>query len=93
MSEFSFRIQLIHIVEKNLITNHIKQMLSKNFDTLIDENRFESVGLMYDLFYRVGLDGINDLREAFANYIKVKNLNEKKNLLIYFKGSWSSISN
>ncbi|CAF3396164.1 unnamed protein product [Rotaria sp. Silwood1] len=67
----STKVQLIHIVENNLITNHIKQMLSKNFDTLIDENRFISVALMYDLFLRIGPDGIHDLRESFGNYIKI----------------------
>ncbi|CAF2141394.1 unnamed protein product [Rotaria magnacalcarata] len=67
----STKLQLIHIVENNLITNHIKQMLSKSFDTLIDENRLSSVAAMYDLFLRTGPLGINDLREAFGNYIKV----------------------
>ncbi len=69
---------MIHIVENNLITNHIKQMLSKNFDALIDENRFTSVALMYDLFLRIGSTGITDLREAFGNYIKVKKLRTTK---------------
>ncbi|UJR36138.1 hypothetical protein I4U23_028872 [Adineta vaga] len=68
----STKLQLIHIVENNLITSHIKQMLSKNFDTLIDENCFSSVALMYDLFLRIGLNVINDLREAFGNYIKIR---------------------
>jgi cullin-4 len=45
-------------------------MLSKNFDTLIHENRLTSVGLMYDLFARIGPNGIAELREAFGNYIK-----------------------
>ncbi|CAF4719756.1 unnamed protein product, partial [Rotaria magnacalcarata] len=45
-------------------------MLSKSFDTLIDENRLSSVAAMYDLFLRTGPLGINDLREAFGNYIK-----------------------
>jgi hypothetical protein len=48
-------------------------MLSKNFDDLIDENRFASIALMYDLFFRIGPKEINDLREAFGNYIKVTN--------------------
>ncbi len=82
--ELFSRVQLIHIVENNLITKHIKKMLSKNFDTLIDENRLASVGLMYDLFLRVGPNGINDLREAFGNYIKVINLKEKKTFFYYF---------
>ncbi len=47
-------------------------MLSKGFDTLIDENRYTSVSLMYDLFLRIGQTGITELREAFGNYIKVK---------------------
>ncbi|CAF1451196.1 unnamed protein product [Adineta steineri] len=66
----STKLQLIHLVENNLITNHIKQMLSKNFDKLINENRFISVALLYDLFFRIGISVINDLREAFGNYIK-----------------------
>jgi cullin-4 len=57
-------------VENNLITKHIKQMLGKNFETLIDENRLSYVGLMYDLFLRIGPSAITDLREAFSNYIK-----------------------
>ncbi|CAF1045974.1 unnamed protein product [Adineta ricciae] len=67
----STKLQLIHIVENNLITSHVKQMLSKNFDALISENRFASVALMYDLLARVGPGGINGLREAFGNYIKI----------------------
>jgi hypothetical protein len=69
---FYFRVQLIHIVEKNLITIHIKDILSKGFDTLINENRLTSVALIYDLLLRIGQFGINELREAFGNYIKVK---------------------
>jgi len=46
-------------------------MLSKGFDTLIDENRYTSVSLMYNLFLRIGQTGITELREAFGNYIKV----------------------
>ncbi len=47
-------------------------MLGKNFDTLIDENHLTFVRLIYDLFLRIGPNSINELREAFANYIKVK---------------------
>jgi cullin 4 len=66
---------LIHLVETNLISNHIKQMLSKGFDNLIDENRLKSVGLLYDLLLPIGINGINDLREAFGKYIKVRRTN------------------
>jgi len=69
---FFFRVQLIHIVENNLIKIHIKDILSKGFDALINENRLTSVALIYDLFLRIGQAGINELREAFGNYIKVK---------------------
>jgi hypothetical protein len=48
-------------------------MLSKGFDTLIHENRLTSVALLYALFLRIGQAGINELREAFGNYIKVEN--------------------
>ncbi len=58
-------------METNLITNHIKDILAKGFDTLINENRLTSVALIYDLFLRIGQVGINELREAFGNYIKV----------------------
>lgn len=47
-------------------------MLGKNFDELIDQNRLTSVGLMYELFLRIGPNAIQDLRDAFGNYIKVK---------------------
>ena len=70
---FASRVQLIHLVETNLISKHIKQMLSKGFDQLIDENRLNSVTLLYELFLPLGLPAINDLREAFGNYIKVMN--------------------
>lgn len=53
-------------------------MLGKNFDELIDENRLTSVGLMYDLFLRIGPNAIQDLREAFGNYIKVTNFAEHR---------------
>ena len=46
-------------------------MLGKNFDALIDENQLTFVGLMYDLFLRVGSNAVQDLRETFGNYIKV----------------------
>jgi len=88
----NFRVQLIHIVENNLIRNHIKEMLSKNFDDLIDENRFASIALMYDLFFRIGPKEINDLREAFGNYIKVTKGFFLKRLILFFKDSWSYIS-
>lgn len=58
-------------MENNLVTKHVKEMLSKNFETLIDENHLPSIGLMYNLFLRIGSQGVNDLREAFGNYIKV----------------------
>ena len=76
MKFFWTRIQLIHLVESNLISHHLKQMLGKNFDELIDQNRLTSVGLMYDLFLRIGPNAIQDLREAFSNYIKVTNFAE-----------------
>ncbi|UJR09956.1 hypothetical protein I4U23_014180 [Adineta vaga] len=66
----STKVQLIHLVENNLITLHTKEMLSKGFDTLINENRYISVALMYDLLQRIGPTGNTELREAFGNYIK-----------------------
>ena len=80
-----FRVPLIHLVQTNLIFNHIKGMLAKGFDVLIDENRLESVALMYDLFLRVGSSGINDLREAFSNYIKVRACRVARLLIAFFR--------
>ena len=74
---------MIHIVETNLITNHSKEILSKGFETLIHENRFTSVALMYNLFFRIGQAGITELREAFGNFIKVENC-LIENLIEYF---------
>lgn len=54
-------------------------MLSKGFDQLIDENRQVSVTLLYNLFLPLGSSAINDLREAFGNYIKVSDRIEKFN--------------
>lgn len=72
LSDFYFRVQLIHLVETNLLTNHTKDILSKGFENLMNENRFSSVSLLYDLFQRIGQIGINEVRDAFANYIKVE---------------------
>ena len=77
-------------MENNLITKHIKQMLGKNFETLIDENRLPYVGLMYDLFLRVGPSAITDLREAFSNYIKVtKTRSSNFTNRLFLLDSWS----
>jgi len=65
------RVQLIHLVEMNLITNHIQDILSKGFENLMNENRFSSVTLLYQLFQRIGSTGVNEVRDAFSNYIKV----------------------
>ena len=75
---------MIYSVENNLITNHVKQMLLKNFDTLIDENCLNAITLMYNLFLRIGSIGITSLREAFSNYIKVIQIKKRKEDISFF---------
>uniref|UniRef100_A0A0B7AC95 Cullin-4A n=1 Tax=Arion vulgaris TaxID=1028688 RepID=A0A0B7AC95_9EUPU len=60
---------LIQCVEKYLLENHLKQILQKGLDQLLDENRISDLSLMFNLFNRVK-DGFKLLRLEFAAYIK-----------------------
>lgn len=60
---------LISCVEKNLLENHMKQILQKGLDQLLDENRVSDLSLIYILFNRIK-DGLKLLRQEFAVYIK-----------------------
>ncbi|CAL1540669.1 unnamed protein product [Lymnaea stagnalis] len=60
---------LISCVEKHLLENHMKQILQKGLDQLIDENRISDLSLLFKLFNRVK-DGLKYLRLEVAAYIK-----------------------
>lgn len=60
---------LISCVEKHLLENHMKQILQKGLDHLVDENRVSDLTLLYNLFNRIK-DGLKLLRLEFAVYIK-----------------------
>lgn len=60
---------LISCVEKHLLENHMKQILQKGLDLLLDQNRVSDLSLLYTLFNRIK-DGLKLLRQEFAAYIK-----------------------
>lgn len=61
--------QLIACVERQLLEQHLQQILQKGLDQLLDENRVTDLGLLYQLFSRVK-DGLKELCSAFSAYIK-----------------------
>lgn len=61
--------QLIHTVEKQLLSEHINNILQKGLDGLLDENRLPDLSLLYSLFSRVK-NGLVELCSAFNAYIK-----------------------
>ncbi|XKL62754.1 hypothetical protein PGB90_002587 [Kerria lacca] len=65
----STRIQLIHTVEKQLISEHLSNILQKGLDNILNENRISDVSLLYTLFSRVK-NGLAQLCNHFNNYIK-----------------------
>lgn len=63
--------QLIHTVEKQLLREHVAQILQKGLDQLLCEFRLEDLSLLYNLLSRVK-NGLVDLCAAFNAYIKKK---------------------
>jgi len=61
--------QLFHIVEKQLIAEHLPTILSKGLDILMEENRIQDLKLMYNLLGRVKT-GQSDLCNKMAEYVK-----------------------
>lgn len=66
----STRVPLIHTVEKQLISEHITNILQKGLDSILNENRISDISLLYTLFSRVK-NGLVQLCIHFNNYIKV----------------------
>ncbi|KAK6195670.1 hypothetical protein SNE40_001052 [Patella caerulea] len=60
---------LIACVEKQLIDQHLPQILNKGLDNMLQENRIGDLMLLYQLFTRVN-HGQKDLCSMFAVYIK-----------------------
>ncbi|XP_023338669.1 cullin-4B [Eurytemora carolleeae] len=61
--------QLIHCVEKQLLSEHLNTILTKGLDILLEENRLEDLSLMYTLLCRVST-GKADLCSKMAEYVK-----------------------
>lgn len=66
----STRVPLIHCVEKQLISEHINNILTKGLDNILNENRISDISSLYILFSRVK-DGLKQLCIHFNAYIKV----------------------
>ncbi|ELT94808.1 hypothetical protein CAPTEDRAFT_227595 [Capitella teleta] len=65
----STRRPLIACVEKQLIEQHLKALLQKGLDLLLDQDRISDITLMHQLFSRIR-DGQKELCLSFASYIK-----------------------
>lgn len=65
----STKYQLIHTVEKQLLSEHVNNILQKGLEGLLDENRLHDLSLSYSLFSRVK-NGLSELCTAFNAYIK-----------------------
>ena len=64
------RIPLIHCVEKQLISEHLINILQKGLDNILNENRISDISSLYTLFSRVK-NGLVQLCIHFNTYIKV----------------------
>lgn len=60
---------LVTTVEKQLLEQHLQQILQKGLDQLLNENRIADLTLMYQLFSRVK-DGLKELVVHFSTFIK-----------------------
>ncbi|XP_054159550.1 cullin-4A-like [Oppia nitens] len=69
--DHSTRKPLIQTVEKQLISEHLPNILSKGLDQLLDANRASDLSLMYNLLSRVK-EGLGELCLHFNQYIKKK---------------------
>ncbi|KAL3290377.1 hypothetical protein HHI36_023719 [Cryptolaemus montrouzieri] len=65
----STKYQLIHTVEKQLLSEHVTNILQKGLDSLLEENRIDDLTLLYQLFSRVK-NGLVELCSAFNAFIK-----------------------
>lgn len=61
---------VISCVEKQLLEQHLSQILQKGLDQLLTENRISDLTRLYHLFSRVK-DGLKELCASFSTYIKM----------------------
>lgn len=61
--------QLIHVVQKQLLSEHVTNILQKGLDQLLNENRIHDLTLLYQLLTLVKT-GLSELCKAFNDYIK-----------------------
>ncbi|XP_037953327.1 cullin-4A [Teleopsis dalmanni] len=62
---------LIYTVEKELLAEHLTQILQKGLDMLLEENRLKDLKLLYTLLHRVK-NGTTELCGNFNGFIKKK---------------------
>uniref|UniRef100_A0A6M2DJ61 Cullin-4B n=1 Tax=Xenopsylla cheopis TaxID=163159 RepID=A0A6M2DJ61_XENCH len=63
--------QLIHSVERQLLSEHLTTILQKGLENLLEQNRIQDLTLLYSLFSRVK-NGMTELCSQFNGYIKKK---------------------
>ncbi|XP_045449348.1 cullin-4A [Melitaea cinxia] len=64
--------QLIHTIERQLLSEHLTGILSKGLESLMDGPRLHDLTTLYNLFSRVKELGLNELCNHFNAYIKKK---------------------
>ncbi|XP_060516323.1 cullin-4B [Cylas formicarius] len=67
--DISTKCQLIHTVEKQLLSEHVTNILQKGLDLLLSEFRLTDLSLLYNLLSRVK-NGLVELCTTFNAYIK-----------------------
>lgn len=63
------KFELIHTVEKQLLSEHVSNILQKGLDSLLEENRTQDLMILYQLFSRIK-QGLPELCVGFNAYIK-----------------------
>ncbi|XP_068626243.1 cullin-4A [Battus philenor] len=63
--------QLIHTIERQLLSEHLSGILTKGLEALMDGPRLADLTTLYNLFSKVK-DGLNELCNHFNAYIKKK---------------------
>lgn len=64
------RWQLIHTIERQLLSEHLSGILGKGLEALMDGPRLADLTTLYSLFSRVK-EGLSELCNHFNAYIKV----------------------
>ncbi|CAK9293703.1 unnamed protein product [Gordionus sp. m RMFG-2023] len=62
---------LIQTVERRLLEDHLNLMLTKGLDSMLNQNRYSELALMYQLLSKIP-NGLKELCTHFSAYIKVK---------------------